>query len=128
TPCSGATTDNLVNDGYTGPSTLAASFRGHARVAQPAQINRVQAFRDANGGRLDALFMSIGGNDFGFGDIFADCIFPFDATPGGCKSKWQPLIPGKIDAVAAGYANVDAAIKSRLGNVPVLHSDYPNPI
>ncbi len=128
TACSGAATTDLINDGYAGPGTLTESLQGHARVPQPAQISRIRTLKEQNAGQLDALYMSIGGNDVGFGDIIGDCVFPFDATPGGCASKWTPLFHGKLDDLAASYATLDQVIKNRLGNVPVLHSDYPNPL
>ncbi len=128
TACSGATTRDLLHDGYTGPGTRIEALKGNARVAQPAQVDRIRTFKTQQGGQLDAVYMSIGGNDIGFGDIISDCLFPFDVTPGGCKTKWEALIPQKLDTLADNYRALDGAIRDKLGSMPILRSDYPNPL
>ncbi len=128
TACSGATTNDLLHDGYTGPGTRIEALKGNARVPQPAQIDRIRTFKNQQAGQLDAVYMSIGGNDIGFGEIISDCLFPFDVTPGGCKTKWEALIPQKLETLGANYRALDDAIRDKLGNMPILRSDYPNPL
>jgi hypothetical protein len=132
--CSGAATRDLMHAGYTGPGTLEASLLDFDRVPQPAQITRVRQLKDDNAGQLDAVYMSIGGNDIGFGDIVSDCVDPtVNDLLGGCKSVWEPLLPDRADALAASYVDLDGAIQGALRDsgrprVPVLITDYPNPL
>jgi hypothetical protein len=127
--CSGATTNDLVNAGYTGPGTKPESLRGNARIAQPAQLDRVKSFANANGGRLDLLYMSIGGNDFGFSKIVEDCYFPADVRPTGCVTDQTNALPSNLNRVRQGLAQVDQAIDQKFGtSLPVFHSRYPHPL
>ncbi len=122
--CSGARTEHLIDTQYAGPDTVFGSNLGYFHVPQPPQLERIGKFKELNGDQLDALFMSIGGNDVGFAKIVADCITPF---AGSCKDKWTPLLPSKLQALKNSYAALSSKIHTELGNVPVFISHYPNP-
>lgn len=126
--CGGATTAALIGT-YTGPGTTAASLLGNARVTQPAQLDRIADFAAAQG-RLDALVMSIGGNNAGFGEIITDCISP--VNPLNCSGKWDPLLDERLASLTSpggGYDQVNDRIVALFGpNLPVLIQKYPNPL
>lgn len=126
--CGGATTDALTGK-YDGPGTTKESLLGYDRVTQPAQLDRIQGFADAQG-RLDALYMSIGGNNAGFGEIITDCISP--SGPSNCADVWDTLLNARLfDLIKPGgeYEEVNNAIVARFGDdLPVLIQEYPNPL
>jgi lysophospholipase L1-like esterase len=125
--CSGAKTSDLLNDGYKGPSAVPTSMLGYSKIAQDAQLTQLDDFRTLEGGRLDAIYMSIGGNDAGFGDIVADCISPFG--PSDCGTTWSPTLTTRLNNVSTSYDNVASRINTLFGSsIPVFLSDYPNPI
>lgn len=125
--CSGAETKHLVDTEYGGPTLRPEAMVGYARPPQPPQLQRVGTFRTAQG-RLDALFVSAGGNDLGFGQIITDCISP-DLPFADCSAKWEPLLEEKLAALARNYDALETAIVGRFGaNLPVLISHYPNPL
>jgi hypothetical protein len=125
--CGGAQTVHMIQDGYLGPDATPASLMGHAKVAQPAQLTRINTFKANNGGRLDALYMSIGGNDMGFGPIVTDCVSPVGSSD--CGEEWTPLLAASGAGLASKYAQVETGIVSRFtNNTPVLISLYPNPV
>jgi lysophospholipase L1-like esterase len=127
--CSGATTTDLVDAGYTGPGTRDEAMRGHTRVPQPAQLDRVKTFVNNNGGKLDLLYMSIGGNDFGFAKIVEDCYHPVDGRETGCVNDQAAALPGTLTRMRQGLARVDQVIEQRFGvALPVFHSRYPHPL
>jgi lysophospholipase L1-like esterase len=123
--CSGATTWDVEHAGYTGPSAVPASMLGYAKVTQPAQLDRIDNFKSTQG-QLDALYMSIGGNDAGFGDIVADCISPLG--PADCGQADNSLLNDNLATLASRYLELGGRIVNQFGNLPVLISEYPNPI
>ena len=126
--CSGATTAALLGT-YTGPSTTPESLLGHPRVTQPAQLDRIASFA-ATQGRIDALYMSIGGNDAGFGDIITACIDPFAVFD--CPESQNPLLDARLYGLiksGGSYEQVNARIETLFDpNLPVLIQKYPNPL
>lgn len=121
--CSGATMNNLLNAGYTGPNTIAASRMGFARISQPSQIDRIAAMKAAQG-RLDAVYVSIGGNDTGFGDVLSNCLTPFS----NCTSM-SNATTAAVNSLATKYAALDSAMDQKLGSsTRVFISGYPNPL
>jgi hypothetical protein len=123
--CGGAQTKDLLNDGYTGPNTTVASLLGHGRIPQPAQLARIKSLKDSEG-QFDAIYMSIGGNDAGFGEIIPDCISPIG--PHNCADKWDPLLTTRLATLSQSYTTVASRITTLFGAVPVLISEYPNPL
>jgi lysophospholipase L1-like esterase len=72
---------------------------------------------------LDAVLISLGGNDAGFREIVTDCISPFDCSDS--KSKWFQRLESQVyPAMAQTYA----AVKERVGDVEVFAMTYPNPL
>jgi hypothetical protein len=126
--CGGATTDALTGT-YDGPDTSEESLLGYDRVTEPAQLDRIEDFADGQG-QLDALYMSIGGNNAGFGEILTDCISP--VGPSNCAEIWDTILDARLfNLIKAGgdYEQVNDAIVDRFGDdVPVLIQEYPNPL
>jgi hypothetical protein len=125
--CSGATTENLEAPGYTGPSVESDAQLGFVKVPQPAQLDRIASFRAAQDGQLDALYMSIGGNNVNFGPIVQDCITPF---AGDCADKDSGPLSVALSGLGASYTTLAGAIHLKLPGTPpaVLISEYPNPL
>jgi len=122
--CSGATVHDLISAGYTGPNVVPDAQLGFIKVPQPAQLARVKTFATSQG-QLDALYMSIGGNNAGFGQFIKDCITPFAAD---CSSD-DGLLSQNLSGLAASYNTLDFSIGSTFDPTPpVLISDYPNPL
>ena len=123
--CSGATAHALMAAGYQGPDVNQPAQLGFIRVPQPAQLDRIASFKSSQGGQLDALYMSIGGNDIGFGSIIQDClIFP------DCSSGDAGLLSQNLAALATTYNTLGTSIDQHFsGDVPpVFISEYPNPL
>jgi hypothetical protein len=123
--CSGATTGALLGT-YTGPDMVPDALLGFARVVEPAQLDRIAQLKTAEG-RLDALTMSIGGNNAGFGQIIQDCISPLG--PSNCADTWDSQLTTRLNDLANRYDDVENGIVSRFGSqLPVLIQEYPNPL
>jgi hypothetical protein len=125
--CGGAQTVDMVQNGYLGPSSTPASRLGAAPLAQPAQLDRIAGFRTAQG-RLDALYLSVGGNDMGFGPMIEACIDPLQLV-GDCVDEADVQLTTKAAEVAGGYAAIEGRLDEHFGDaLPVLISAYPNPV
>ncbi len=126
--CGGATTAALLGN-YGGPSATTASMLGLPRVTQPAQLNRIAGFAGTQG-RLDALYMSVGGNNAGFGEIITDCISPIG--PSNCSETWNSVLTARLATLTGaggGYEQVNNRIVTLFGaSLPVLIQKYPNPL
>jgi PKD domain/GDSL-like Lipase/Acylhydrolase len=72
--CSGATTMNGLLRGYKG-----AEWDGHRVISQVRSIRRLVT---RNGRKIDALLISIGGNDVGFDQIVQQCVLFRDCGRG----------------------------------------------
>lgn len=135
--CSGAESFDVINPGYDGPD------RGVA-VAQPAQGQRAAAFAADKGG-YDAVYLSIGGNDAGFGDVIAGCLTAFDLPALGLRdcedeppvraadpARGRPAqtLQQAFDSMPAGLAAVHdflGAPERPARPRAVLVSQYPDP-
>ena len=135
--CSGAESFDIANAGYDGPD------RGVA-VPQPAQGQRAADFARAKGG-YDAVYLSIGGNDAGFGDVIAGCLTAFDLPALGMKdcqdapptrsadpARGRPAqtLDEAFAGMPAGFARVQSFLADPArGATPrqVLVSQYPDP-
>lgn len=89
--CSGAT----IRNGVLGPQA------GQSR----SQID--QAREILGGQRIDAIVLSVGGNDVGFTSILETCILSVDC----------PLVPMN-SGVLAGSSTLQAGVQTRLGQLP----------
>jgi len=123
--CSGATTHALMTAGYQGPDVNSPAQLGFLRVPQPAQLDRIATYKSSQGGQLDALYMSIGGNDIGFGSIIQDCLILPD-----CSQSDSGLLSQNLAALATTYNTLGTSIVQHFSGAvpPVLISDYPNPL
>lgn len=135
--CSGAESYDIMNGGYDGPD------RG-VRVAQPAQGQRAADFAKDKGG-YDAVYLSIGGNDAGFGDVIAACLTSFDVPALGMRDcqdapptraadtdrgRGAQTLEQAFAGMPRGFAAIDAYLSStERGAIPrnVLVSQYPDP-
>lgn len=128
--CSGATVANLTTANDSGPAGC-GSLSGSAATECLAAADDVPsnsiapqlpsglAFFRRQGVSVDAVAMSIGGNDLGFGDVIADCL----SSPGsGCEASNSPA----RQAVASGTAALPgryAALSSALVSAGVARSN-----
>jgi hypothetical protein len=127
--CSGATTDAIEHAGYQGPTVTSDSMLGYAKVTQPAQLDRIDSFKTAQGNQLDALYMSVGGNDAGFGQMIRDCISPFPVGPLDCGQTDNSILTSNLATLADRYTEMAGRISDQFGDaLPVLISEYPNPL
>ncbi|HEX5164172.1 MAG TPA: hypothetical protein VFV93_02150 [Thermomicrobiales bacterium] len=126
--CGGAETGALTGT-YDGPDTSEESLLGYDRVNEQAQLDRIAGFA-TDEGELNALYMSIGGNNAGFGEIITDCVSPFG--PSNCADVWDTVLDARLfNLVKPGgeYEQVNDAIVERFGDdLPVLIQAYPNPL
>jgi lysophospholipase L1-like esterase len=117
--CSGAT----IGSGILGPQSRAGQ--------SASQVEQARAIAD--GHRIDAITLSVGGNDIGFGAILQAC-----ATKANCPTqpsttpplKGYPTIQAGAQANLATlpgkYASVNAALASLAPGAPVFPTMYPD--
>lgn len=95
--CSGA----QVERGILGPQP------GAAAVSQIEQVRRIIGART-----IDAVTISIGGNDVGFGAVLQSCLVASDC----------PLVRPSGGGVLAGYPTVQQGVQARTGMLPGLYA------
>ena len=117
--CSGAT----VGAGILGPQSGARQ--------SASQIEQARAI--AAGHRIDAITLSVGGNDIGFGAILQSC-----ATKANCPTQPSSTPPLKgypstqagaqanLAALPAKYAAVNAALTTLAPGAPIFPTMYPD--
>jgi lysophospholipase L1-like esterase len=117
--CSGAT----VGAGILGPQSRARQGS--------SQVDQVRAI--ANGHRIDAITLSIGGNDIGFGAILQACalqancpVQPSSTPPLKGYPSIQAGAQANLAALPAKYATVNAALASLAPGAPVFPTMYPD--
>ncbi|MFP1626612.1 hypothetical protein ACLB9X_15895 [Streptomyces sp. 5K101] len=93
--CSGATTQNVFR-----ASSGGTAFKGEAPQAD--QLAAVAATYD-----VEAIALSIGGNDLGFADIITSCAKDYIIYYSYCHDDQQEVVDAKIDTV---MANVGKAV------------------
>jgi lysophospholipase L1-like esterase len=130
--CSGAT----INVGLLGPY---AGVKHHGRPARAldSQLDQVAYWMAEEGvDSLDVLFISIGGNDIGFGRIIESCVSP--TVPLGCHT--DAILRARMDGgdpdhreEVVGFAGLDEAydrlnraIRMRLKPRHIVFSEYPD--
>ena len=117
--CSGAT----IASGVLGPQS---------RARQTAsQIEQARAI--AAGNRIDAITLSVGGNDIGFGSILQACALqtncptqPASTPPLKGYPTTQAGAQALLAALPAKYAAVHAALASLAPGAPVFPTMYPD--
>lgn len=130
--CSGARTYTFTDsDGYFKPGLDFYNVGG-----RQGQALMLQEFAKTH--RVTMVAVSIGGNDFGFGDVVTTCFKDFSIFDRYCKD--DPSVTGRFSQAAA--AQVTAHIVQALRNVRtamskagypddsyrILVQNYPNPI
>ncbi len=117
--CSGAT----IGAGILGPQTRARQ--------SASQVEQARAL--AAGHRIDAITLSVGGNDIGFGAILqacalqADCpIQPSSTPPLKGYPTTQAGAQANLTALASKYAAVNAALAGLAPGAPVFPTMYPD--
>jgi lysophospholipase L1-like esterase len=117
--CSGAT----VNSGVLGPQTGARQTE--------SQID--QARRVLRGQRVDAVLLSIGGNDVGFTSILQACVLntncPLRAVTSGPLAGYASIqegVQGQLAGLGAGYQAIAQALASVAPGAPVFITMYPD--
>jgi hypothetical protein len=120
--CSGATTGSGLGSGAGAPSP-AQSLLGPG--GQLAAVGFA-------GERIDALSISIGGNDIGFSGIVTNCMVPFndcslDPTVTGplAAALASNSLPARLDAVTAAIQGPGKTVPGAVQNVFV--TAYPDP-
>jgi hypothetical protein len=122
--CSGASTADFYDDGT-----------GH-----PGQATLLQSY--AGGHNVKLVVISIGGNDFGFGDIVQDCVADFlyssSSAPDHCKDDsivTTAMASSTVTAVTAAIRRAILRIHTAMkragytgAQFTILVQDYPSPI
>jgi hypothetical protein len=115
--CSGATTEHVLDCPYRG----AVGDHFDEDTLQPPQIERLRA----SSGDVDALYMSVGGNDMRFGYLMSDCLAG-DCGPG---SPIESEFFAAVARMPARYRSVAESIDAiGLPRERVYISQYPNPL
>lgn len=123
--CSGATTEDLLSCGQmaTGALRCRPSEAWAADPPEPDAVpgDRPQLFAlpDEDLAEVDAVLVSIGGNDVGFSTIVQACLLPRS-----CAERAQQWF-ANVDAVGAKLTATYAAIRARFPGVPVVVVPYP---
>jgi len=109
--CSGAETENIIDQSYKGEAPQAA------QLAAVAQSNDVEM-----------IVLSIGGNDLGFSDIIVACALQFSTSPSAipnyCEDDQQPLVDAAMPTAMAGVSNSIDAIRATMSAQGYTAADY----
>lgn len=119
--------------GATIPQGLIGKYKGKEvpEGAPPLLASQIEQVATAVKGRtIDALLISIGGNDIGFADIAKRCTVN-DAVPGNRSCSQLPALTNQLQQdlqkLPTLYAKVDNAIRSKLKVRRVFITEYPDP-
>ncbi len=133
--CSGATIRNGLLGEYRGVAALRPSGPGNVAYRYEPQVEQIRTWMNQfPGRRLDALVMSVGGNDVGFAKVVTACM-----TPGNCNrdtglanliQRGDPRNPEVIGirAMREALTRVDTAIRQRLNPRSIVLTGYPDPL
>jgi hypothetical protein len=118
--CTGSVTGSGIGAGIL-PGTAAKSLLG--AIGQLAGVG-------APGERVDALSLSIGGNDLGFASLVTSCMVPAydcstDPAVTGPMAASLASLPARLGAVAAGVQGPGRVVPGDVRNVFV--TAYPDP-
>ncbi len=139
--CSGAAIEHLLTSTYSGPANcpkFAAFDPNYAycllisddmptRSIRP-QVTEAVEFMRKSGLKADAVVMSIGGNDLGFGAVIADCLTPFSDC-GQSESKARIAFDKGLEALPGRYqALADRLVAENIPRSNVFLTSHPNPL
>jgi hypothetical protein len=116
--CSGATTEHLLSCPYRG----AVGDHFSASDLQPPQIERLRADSAAAG--VDAIYMSVGGNDMRFGYLMSACLGGGCGPGSGIEAEFLEAVARMRDR----YGLVGDALDEFVLRDAVYISEYPNPV
>ncbi|MEI6623429.1 MAG: hypothetical protein WCP28_16140 [Actinomycetes bacterium] len=138
--CSGATVNSTKVDGVWKPGIDYATEPGGTRRGQASMLEDF-----AKGNNVKTVLLSIGGNDFNFGDIVEGCVtgyiksmVSFGLWGGHCKNdkKLAALVSAeRAKVVAASIAGAEQNIRTAMRNAgyaddawKLVVQNYPSPI
>jgi len=110
--CSGARTDHLLEEGKWASSPPGVSG------AQPQVVELAKFQTD---GDVDLALLGVGGNDVGFADILAACVFERTA----CSAAERPLVANTINAVFPRLVDTYKAVRAAAPSAEVYVMGYP---
>jgi hypothetical protein len=131
--CSGASLSDRGSGSATDGGGVLSPYTGVAGDARiPAQIDALDALtdrpKDDGHYKIDALLLSAGGNDIGFGHIIEDCMIPLDK----CQARENARLFGRSGALATLASRFDELGEAldRLNVAPenVYVTEYPDPM
>ncbi|WP_079171077.1 GDSL-type esterase/lipase family protein [Streptomyces sp. C8S0] len=121
--CSGATTSNVFR----------AASGGTAYKGEAPQADRLAAVAAAYD--VQAIALSIGGNDLGFASIIEKCAKDYIVWYSYCHDDQQVLVDRRIDAVMANVGKAVDEIRAVMGaagygtgDYRIVLQSYPSPI
>jgi NAD(P)-dependent dehydrogenase (short-subunit alcohol dehydrogenase family) len=135
--CSGATIYQGIIGHYNG---LPPPYGDPPRKVIDPQIDQLELW--LSGQELDALLLSVGGNDIGFGEVVTRCLNPlfFDCVHdkpllGNDPPLHQLVAQGDntvhlvgLDNLQDAYELLNEYIEGRIGETTVFILDYPDPL
>jgi len=92
-----------------------------ASIAVPPQIEKLR--ETLNGRNIDALLISVGGNDLGFADLVARCILDWNCSKD--KGALKQFREG-LDNLQSRYQALNAAIVGLQPSTKVFITEYPD--
>jgi len=155
TACSGAGIPEIIDTPDTGPGTVDIGYDGFGSNAP--QLEQVRDWLCPFGNcaampKIDAVVVSIGGNDAGFGDIIFNCMIGGGLLGANCSadedfahdtyqkicdldskaaicSYPDPFVSGitTLPTAQQGYPRLASAIASNLNYAHVYMTEYPDP-
>lgn len=121
--CSGATTENVIRTSAGG-----VSFKGEA--PQNDQLSLI-----AVATRIDAIVLSIGGNDLGFSEIVTSCVLAYLTAGAPCRTTQQAVIDQRLplmrEAVGRAIDDIEATMTGAGyadGSYRLILQSYPVPL
>ena len=137
--CSGAVVSNLISTSVSGQANCAAPSLSADQQREchllsddlstqsiRPQLTAALDFLDTQRLSADAVVMSIGGNDLGFGKIIADCL------SGSCSDKdsaARKALAEGLEALPGRYTNLaNRFIAARLPAANIHITQHPNPL
>jgi hypothetical protein len=114
--CSGAVVDNLDGRGIPTDADSAVQYGPEGEV-QLEQLERVPD-------DVDLVFLSVGGNDAGFGEVISHCL----VTRCAADRRWQEDRLDALQRVGDRVADVAIAIRKQAPEAELYQVGYPDPL
>jgi hypothetical protein len=132
--CSGAVTGDLTTNSVSGHASCSDRATAEEKrdcfqladdLPSPGlirpQLTAAREFLARQRLHADAVVMSIGGNNFGFGDLVKECIVS------DCSTRASTL-PARASALAASYASLATSLQARVLPANTFLASYPFPL